>query len=218
MVSKIIARFEPILEMKYPSDRLPHIPPSAFIEPIHEISSFVRGPDSKNVFSFDDKMGNAGDWDERENETNYFEYSEEISIRISNSSNQPSDSRSLRKINYTDYNRSEILIPCGGPFKWCPRSLSSHHHSNMKCKCHLCESSGYWILLWNRKWLLKLLYGPRIKAQIDVKYVINSVWAVCMQKNTQLSIYSLKIRLFDNQKRNLRFYLRLTYSHKSTEQ
>lgn len=59
MVIHNIARLEPMMEIKYPSEIVPQIAPKQLIEPIQEISSFVNNPDSKGVFSFDDKVGNA---------------------------------------------------------------------------------------------------------------------------------------------------------------
>lgn len=50
----------PIKVVIYPKVNAPNRPPMQLIEPIHEISTAVNGPDNSGVFS-DAKIGNAGE-------------------------------------------------------------------------------------------------------------------------------------------------------------
>lgn len=51
-------RFGPINDMKYPRQIVPKMAPMQSIEPTHESSLFVSGPDIRGVAS-EDKTGNA---------------------------------------------------------------------------------------------------------------------------------------------------------------
>lgn len=57
---EIVARFEPIKEIMYPEENAPTNDPMQLMDPTHEMSSFVSGPDMRGVFS-DVKRDKAGE-------------------------------------------------------------------------------------------------------------------------------------------------------------
>lgn len=58
---KIIARLQPKSVAKYPNINDPHIAPTLVIEPSHEISELVNGPELVNIVSSDNSLGSAGE-------------------------------------------------------------------------------------------------------------------------------------------------------------
>lgn len=53
--------FDPIIAVKWPNESDPKIAPIQFMDPTHDISDDVSGPDDSGVLSGLAKMGNAGD-------------------------------------------------------------------------------------------------------------------------------------------------------------
>lgn len=49
IAKKATVLFEPNNVVIYPNDNAPNIPPKLLTEPIHEICSFVNGPDMSGV-------------------------------------------------------------------------------------------------------------------------------------------------------------------------